>query len=158
MFAGAGSYGPLVTALLGGLFLVALVARRLASFVRDWAVFLAGLALFDSVRAAAYTAINAFGLPLYMGYVIRWERALFGGETLPTVAQRWILAQGPPGAPGALRRLLVAMHASHFVVFLLFGLVLWLIRRDAFGRYAAAMLLVMLLGMAGLLAVPTVPP
>lgn len=53
---------------------------------------------------------------------------------------------------------LVVVHASHFVVFLLFGLGLWFARRKAFGRFAAAMLLVMGMGTVGYLVVPTVPP
>jgi membrane-associated phospholipid phosphatase len=155
VFAVAGLYGPFLKALVAGLFLAALATRRLASFVRDWAVFLAGLALFDSLRAVVFTAVNSLGLPLYMGYVIRLERTLFGGEPLPTLLQPWLLS---PGAPGPLQWLLVAVHGSHFVVFLLFGLYLWLVRRAVFGRFAAAMLLLMLLGIAGYLAVPTVPP
>lgn len=155
VFAVAGLFGPFVKTLVAGLFLVALVTRRLASFVRDWAVFLAGVALFDSLRAAVYAAVNSLGLPLYMGYVIRVERPLFGGETLPTLLQPWLLR---PDSPSFLQHLLVVVHASHFVVFLLFALCLWLLRRDAFGRFAAAMLLVMHLGIVGYLAVPTVPP
>jgi membrane-associated phospholipid phosphatase len=155
VFAVAGLYGPFVKTLVAALFLAALATRRLASFVRDWAVFLAGLALFDSLRAVVFTLVNSLGLPLYMGYVIRLERGLFGGETLPTLLQPWLLR---PDSPGLLERLLVAVHASHFVVFLLFGLGLWLIRHAAFDRFAAAMLWVMYLGIVGFLAVPTVPP
>jgi membrane-associated phospholipid phosphatase len=155
VFAVAGLYGPVLKALVAALFLAALATRRLASFVRDWAVFLAGLALFDSLRAAVFTAVNSLGLPLYMGYVIRLERWLFGGETLPTLLQPWLLR---PDLPGPLQWLLVAVHASHFVVFLLFGLCLWLVRGAAFDRFAAAMPWVMYLGIVGYLAVPTVPP
>lgn len=154
-FAVAGLYGPVVNTLLAGLFLIAIVTGRLRAFVGDWAVFLAGLALFDSLRAGVFALVNSLGLPVHMGYVIRLERALFGGETLPTRLQAALLR---PDSPGALVRLLVVAHASHFVAFLLFGLGLWLARREAFGRFAAALLLVMSLGIVGHLAVPTVPP
>lgn len=154
-FAVAGLYGPVVKTLLAGLFLIAILARRLRAFVGDWAVFLAGLALFDSLRAGVFALVNTLGLPVYMGYVIRLEQTLFGGETLPTRLQAAWLG---PDSPGALVRLLVVAHASHFAAFLLFGLGLWLARREAFGRFAAALLLVMYLGIAGHLAVPTVPP
>ena len=52
-FAVAGLYGPVVKTLLAGLFLIAILARRLRAFVGDWAVFLAGLALFDRSTAPA---------------------------------------------------------------------------------------------------------
>lgn len=155
VFAVAGLYGPFLKTLVAALFLAALATRRLASFVRDWAVFLAGLALFDSLRAVVFTLVNSLELPLYMGYVIRLERWLFSGETLPTLLQPWLLR---PDRPSLLQWPLVAVHASHFVVFLLFGLCLWLVRRAAFGRFAAAMLWVMYLGIVGYLLVPTVPP
>jgi membrane-associated phospholipid phosphatase len=149
VFAVWGLYGVTVKALIAGLFLIAAVARQLDRFVQDWCVFLAGVALFDSLRAAVSVAIGALELPYRMGYVIRLERALFAGETLPTRAQAALIR---PDAARALAHLLVAVHASHFVVFLLFGLGLWLARREAFSRFAAAMLLV------GYLAVPTIPP
>src|SRR5262249_1591242 len=114
-----------------------------------------GVALFDSLRAGVFAAIRALELPYHMGYAIRLERALFAGETLPTYAQAALIR---PGTAGLLAHVLVAVHASHFVVFLLFGLGLWLVRRDAFGRFASAMLLLMSLGVAGYLAVPTIPP
>src|SRR5262249_27780357 len=114
-----------------------------------------GVALFDSLRAGVFAAIRALELPYHMGYAIRLERALFAGETLPTYAQAALIR---PGTAGLLAHVLVAVHASHFVVFLLFGLGLWLVRRDAFGRFASAMLLLMGLGVAGYLAVPTIPP
>lgn len=155
VFALLGPYGLGVKALLATLFLAALLARRLGEFVRDWAVFLAGVVLFDSLRAGVFAAVATLGLPLHMGYVIRLERALLGGETAPTRLQPLLLG---PHAPAPLAPILVTAHASHFVSFLLFGLGLWLLRREAFGRFAAAMLLLMTLGLAGHVALPTVPP
>ncbi len=155
VFAVLGPYGLGVKALLAALFLAALVARRLGEFVRDWAVFLAGVVLFDSLRAGVFAAVTTLGLPLYMSYVIRLERALLVGETAPTRLQPLVLG---PHAPAPLAPVLVAVHASHFVSFLLFGLGLWLLRRDAFSHFAAAMLLLMALGLASHVVLPTVPP
>jgi membrane-associated phospholipid phosphatase len=154
-FALLGPYGPAVKALLAAPFLVAMIAGRLGAFVRDWAVFLAGVVLFDSLRAGIFVAVQRLELPLHMGDVIRLERAWLGGATLPTRLQPLLLG---PRAPAALAPGLVVVHASHFVSFLLFGLGLWLLRREAFGRFAAAMLLLMGLGLAGHLLAPTVPP
>jgi membrane-associated phospholipid phosphatase len=150
-----GLYGPFLKTLVAGLFLIATVTRRVETFVRDWAVFLAGIALFDSLRAVVLVAIDALGLPLHMDYVIRLERALFDGQTLPTLVQAALIRKD---APGLFEYVLVVVHASHFVVFLLFGVGLWFARRKAFGRFAVAMLLVMGLGIVGFLVVPTVPP
>jgi hypothetical protein len=137
------------------LFLAALLSRQLGGFVRDWALFLGQLALFDALRGYIFALVGAFELPLYMGYVIRWEEALFGGTTLPGwLQQTWYR----PGHVGLLDRLLVVVHGSHFVFFLLFGLVVWFLRREEFWRYTTALPFLMYLGLLGYLAVPTVPP
>ncbi len=154
--AAAGLYSPVFkTLVVPALLLVALLSNRLVAFLEDWAVFLGGLVLFDALRAWVYATVNALELPLYLGYVVRLEEALFGGATLPTRLQAAWLGARPVGVR---ERLLVLVHASHFVVFLLFGLALWLCRRPAFARFAAALLLVMYLGLVGYLVVPTVPP
>ncbi len=154
--AAAGLYSPVFkTLVVPALLLVALLSNRLVAFLEDWVVFLAGLVLFDALRAWVYATVNVLELPLYLGYVVRLEQALFGGATLPTRLQAAWLAARPVGVQ---ERLLVLVHASHFVGFLLFGLVLWLCRRPAFARFAAALLLIMYLGLVGYLVVPTVPP
>src|SRR5581483_5652852 len=132
--AAAGLYSPVFkTLVVPALLLVALLSNRLVAFLEDWAVFLGGLVLFDALRAWVYATVNALELPLYLGYVVRLEEALFGGATLPTRLQAAWLGARPVGVR---ERLLVLVHASHFVVFLLFGLALWLCRRPAFARFA----------------------
>jgi hypothetical protein len=155
VFWGWGLYGPFLKTLVVGLFLVGALTRRPARFVRDWAVFLAGIALFYVVRAAVSVAVGRLEPPLYMGYVIRMERALFGGETLPTLVQAATVRRH---GPGLVEYVLVGVHAAHFVIFLLCALGLWLVRPAGFGRFTAAMLLVMAVGDLTYLALPTVPP
>lgn len=133
----------------------ALLSSRLTGFLRDWSVFLGLVFLFDAIRGGIYAAITHFDLPVYMGYAITAERALLGGALLPQVLQeRW----HRPGSESWLDGALVIVHASHFVFFLTLGLAIWLLRREEFRRYCAAMLLVMYAGLLVYLLVPTVPP
>ncbi len=143
------------TAVVPGLLLAAALLGRLRVFVREWAVFLGAIILFDSLRGLIFALINRFELPVYMVYAIDWERALLGGETLPEKLQRVILV---PGEIGLLAKFLVVVHLSHFVFFLFFGLLIWLVRAGDFGRFKLALVLLMYTGLAGYLAVPTVPP
>jgi membrane-associated phospholipid phosphatase len=143
------------TLILPSFFLVAWLAGRFRGFVRDWAPYLAAIVLFDSCRGLIFGMIYRLGLPVYMGYAIDAERALFG-EAIPSRALQQALV--PDGHPGVLERVLVAVHASHFVVFLGFGLLVWLVRAEAFPRLRFAFVLLMATGLAGYLLVPTVPP
>jgi membrane-associated phospholipid phosphatase len=138
-----------------GLVLAALVTRRFARFVNDWAVFLGAVVLFDFCRGLIFAVIGQFGLHVYLGYVVDWERWLCGGELAPSVLQRWraLLAD-----PVVVDHFFVIVHASHFLGFLLFGFVIWHVRPAAFRQYAWAMTLLMYLGLMFYLLVPTVPP
>lgn len=118
-------------------------------------MFLGAVILFDVCRALVFALIRAFGLPVYMSYAIDWERALFGDPLPIHRFQAWMGAGGPLGA---FDRLMGVAYASHFLAFLLFGLTLWMLRPRAFGRFKAAMLATVYLGLVGYLLVPTVPP
>lgn len=142
------------TVVLPALLLVALLSGRFKSFVRDWGPFLGAVLLFDSLRGWVFATITRFDLAYYAGYVIRAERGLLGGRTLPTILQEALLG----AEPGPLEKALVVVHSSHFLVFLLFGLFLWLVRPVEFRRFQAGLLLVIGAGLLFYLAVPTVPP
>jgi hypothetical protein len=143
------------TLVVPALFIVAYAARRFESFVRDWAVFLAAIVLFDSCRGLVYGLIVRWGLPVYMGYALDFEQALFGAPPPSARLQRALLDTGE--GPG-LEKLLVMVHASHFLVFLFFALLIWLVRQAVFVRFKLAMLLVMYGGIAVYIVLPTVPP
>ncbi len=143
------------TVVVPALFIAAALLGRLRVFVRDWAVFLGAILLFDSLRGLIFALINRFELPVYMVYAIDWERAIVGGETLPEKLQRTLLE---PGTIGPLAKLLVVVHTSHFLFFLFFGLLVWMVRSHDFGRFKLALVLLMYTGLAFYLAVPTVPP
>ena len=138
-----------------GVALAAALTGRLREFVRDWAVFLAAVVLFDASRGFVYALILRFDLPVYMAYAIDAERALFGEPLLIERVQRWL---APDGRADAFDKLLALVYGSHFVLFLLYGLAIWLTRAQDFGRFKLSMLLVMYLGVVVYLLVPTVPP
>lgn len=142
------------TAIVPVLFLVALVTRRFKVFLRDWAVFLSLIVLFDALRGLIYAITSKLELPVYMGYAIAAERALFGG--VPTVALQRAWYQPP--VLGLLEKAAVLVHASHFVVFFFFALAIWTWRHTDFGRFKLGMLLTLGAGLLLYFVVPTVPP
>jgi membrane-associated phospholipid phosphatase len=135
--------------------IAALLSRRAGKFIDDWAVFLGLVIFFDFCRGFVFALITRFDLPVYMAYVIDWEHLLCGGTIFPVVLQE-LRALLP--APGVVDRFLTVVHGLHFAYFLLFGLALWLVKPQAFRRYAVAMVLLMYAGLAFYLLVPTVPP
>ena len=143
------------TAVVPLLLLAALMSRRLERFIDDWAVFLAAVILFDFCRGFTFALITQYGLPVYLGYAIEWERALCGGHILPAVLQSWRaeLASAP-----VVDRVLTLLHSSHFAYFLLFGMAVWLLHPENFRRYVAAVLVLIYAGLCFYLMVPTVPP
>ena len=150
-----GNYGFVwKTLVIPSLFVVAWLAGRFRPFVRDWSVFLGAIILFDSCRGIIFGAIRRLDLPVYMGYAIAAERTLFG--VLPSLTLQHLLFAD--GQVGTLERALVAVHASHFVAFLGFALLVWLVRTEWFPRLVLSFILVMGLGMAGYLLIPTIPP
>lgn len=145
----------LKSAVIPFLLVAALLAGRFAGFVNDWALFLGAVVLFDALRSFGYAAITRFELPMYAVYAIDLERWLLGGTVAPVSVQAW---RAELASPLWLDRLAVLLHASHFLVFLLFGFVLWSLRRDAFRTYAAAMTAVLFGALLVQLLVPTIPP
>jgi hypothetical protein len=143
------------TVLLPALFVTAALTGQFRLFVRDWAVFLSAVVLFDSARGLIYALIIRFDLPVYMVYALDWERALLGGSTLPHLFQQaWPSAQ----AMHILPRFFIVVHASHFLIFFFLALLVWLTRSAHFARFKLSLLMTMYLGLLGYLLVPTIPP
>jgi membrane-associated phospholipid phosphatase len=138
------------TAVMPIFLLYALVLRRRAAFVTDWLPLLAGTVLFDAVRGGIFFITIRLHLPVYAVYPIELEHAVFRTPAAPLILQLWRTHWLDVAA--------VTVHASHFAFFLLFGLVLWHLRPDHFARFRRALLLVMLIGLAGYVAVPSIPP
>lgn len=143
------------TMIIPVLLVVALITRSLTPFFKDWFVYLALTLLFDSLRGYIWVLIKEFELPFFMGYAISAEKALLGGTTFPHLLQDLFYT---PGTIGPLDIACSVVYASHFLAFFLFGLVVWYWRREEFWRYRVAMVIVMYVGGALYLLVPTVPP
>jgi hypothetical protein len=137
------------------LFVIAYLLRRFSSFAREYALFLCTVVMFDNTRGLVYGLTLHFQRPVYMGYALEYERALFGSP----IPSSWLQhALSNHGRISALQKAMVVLHASHFLVFLFVGMLLWLSRPCAFARFRVALLAVMGLGIVGYALVPTVPP
>lgn len=119
-------------------------------FIRDWLPFLAGVVAFDFCRGGIYLLVERGFLHPHFAYPLTVEYGLLHTSAAPIILQRWRTPMWDVIA--------VAFHGSHFLFFLLFGLVLWHSRRDCFNLYRLALLLVMALGLIGYAALPTAPP
>lgn len=126
-----------------------LVRERLA-FIVDWLPTLGATLLFDAFRELIWILILQGHQVYYFEYVIAWEQALFGVEAVPLALQ----AMRTPWLDMAA----VLVHGSHFAYFLLFGLVIWHTERAYFSCFRRSLALVMVFGLVGYAAVPTVPP
>lgn len=145
----------LKSAVIPILLAAAVLSHRFQGFVNDWAPFMGAVVLFDSLRSLEYAVTTYFEMPMYAVYAIDWERWLCGGAIAPVSAQQW---RATLADPYWLDRFFLLVHASHFLFFLLFGFVLWYLRREVFRTYAFAMLAVLYLALLLQFLVPTLPP
>jgi hypothetical protein len=145
----------LKSAVIPFLLAVAVLSHRFQGFVNEWAPFLGAIVLFDSLRSLEFAVTTYFEMPMYAVYAIDWERWLCGGAIAPVSAQLW---RSTLSDSYWIDRFFVLVHASHFLFFLLFGFVLWYLRRDVFRTYAAAMIAVLYLALLLQFLVPTIPP
>lgn len=143
------------TVVVPALFLLAFVTRRLRPFIVDWAVFLSVVVLFDSLRGYAYYLTATLGRDVYMGYVIDFDRWIFGGQVGSAALQELM---GTGSGTRLLDRVLTVVHGSHFLVFLLLGFAVWATRRERFDSYKLGMSFVIVVGVVGYFLVPTIPP
>ena len=137
------------------LFGLAVLTRRLKTFVNDWIVFLSFVVLFDALRGLTFAIITRFNWPVYMGYVIDLERFLFGTATVGKTLQAWLY---DPPVIGAFEKFLIVIYGSHFLFFLVFAIFVWYLRNEEFWRCKAGLSLVLGLGVFIYFVVPTVPP
>jgi membrane-associated phospholipid phosphatase len=137
--------------------LVAATAGRLQSFLRDWFLFIGFVYLFDSLRGTIYILTCQLDLPVYTLYAIKAEEFLFGG--IPSVAlQDWLLRSPDPSGLTWFEKFVTVAHGSHFVAFLVVGLVIWLYKPAQFRFFKVSFYLAIFLGLLGYFTIPTVPP
>jgi membrane-associated phospholipid phosphatase len=129
----------------------ALRSGEIAVFVRSWFPFLASTVLFDSIRGAIYTLVELGYRPVFAQYAITLEERVLGTPAISIPLQEHLRSP-------ALDRVMVGIHGAHFVYFLLFGLVVWHVKREWFRRYTWSMVGVFYLGALCYLLIPTAPP
>lgn len=118
---------------------------------RWWFFYVAGLVVYTLLRAQA----DDFLSPIHVGYVIRFDQAIFGGEE-PVV---WLQSRlFSPGNIDVLDIIATQVHWSFFVVphALAAGIYIW--RRELFSRYVVMLLAVEYIGLLFFFLVPTAPP
>jgi hypothetical protein len=96
-----------------------------------------------------------FQRPMYLGYVLEWERWLCGGAIAPLGLQH---LRAQLADPRWLDTFFVLVYSSHFVFFFVFGLACWYARREAFRTFAIAIAVVLYTGVLLFFLVPTIPP
>lgn len=135
--------------------LAALLSGRFKRFVNDWAVFLGAIVFLEFCRGLIFAVTSHFELPMYLDYALRWERWLCGGAIAPVSLQH---LRAGLSDPVWADRFFVLVYSSHYLFFLLFGLVIWYVRHEVFRTYAIAITAVMGVGVIGYALVPTIPP
>jgi membrane-associated phospholipid phosphatase len=137
--------------------MVAFLLRKSKPLVRDWIIFIAFIYLFDSLRGTIYILACKLQLPAYALYVVNTEKALFRGVPSVTL-QNLLLRPDPLGNVGWLERLLTLVYGSHFIGFLLVGLIIWIYKAKDFPLYRTSFYLLSGTGILFYFLVPTVPP
>ncbi|HLD16728.1 MAG TPA: phosphatase PAP2 family protein [Coxiellaceae bacterium] len=135
--------------------LVGVFSGELKCFLFDWSIYLSLLIFLNAIRGFIFAFVEYFHQSVYSLYVIQWEKWLLNGHIAPYVAQQWLYQHG---VSGNLYQLLSIFYASHFVVFLLLGAMIWFQKRSFFKQYQTAFISVMLIGITFFWLIPTMPP
>ena len=136
-------------------FTVAVLSRQFKIFLHDWVLYLAVLILYESLRGFIFSIIHHFNFPIYVNYVLQWEKVLLNGYIAPYAAQYW-LSQLKFSAH--FYQFFSVFYGSHFAIFLLLGLIIWFNRRQYFYAYKFSFILMTSIGLLFFLLFPTVPP
>jgi membrane-associated phospholipid phosphatase len=143
--------------IVGLIILAAVLTGKMKPLVRDWFVFMAFVYLFDSLRGSIYLLTCRLHLPAYALYVLKAEKAVFGG--VPSVVlQNLLMHPDPSGNFGGLERVLTVCYGSHFIAFLSVGLFIWLVRPAGFSLYKTSFYILIFAGICAYALVPTTPP
>jgi len=135
--------------------LLALLSNRSKQFLRDWAIFLGLVMLFDSMRGLVFVILNRFDVQPYYNYVIKFDYWLFGGKLATYRFQQWL---GTSFQPNWIDKFSAVMYGSHFLFFLFFGVFIWHFKERDFWRYEYSFLIMMYVGLICYLLFPTAPP
>jgi membrane-associated phospholipid phosphatase len=127
---------------------VAVLSGRFLGFLKDWVPFIALFLGYEAVRGVAPKA----HFPRHYGFVIRIDKAMFGGTDPSQFLQQHL---------GSLHWLAVVctiVYFCHFLIPIGVGLVLWLVDRVQFLRFTVAMLAMSFAAFVVFLVLPVAPP
>jgi membrane-associated phospholipid phosphatase len=129
---------------------IAYLSGRFWSFFKDWVPFMVLLLGWEAMRGVA----PLIGMPVHNGNLIG-ERWLFS-DHLPTLLLQNLLQHGLPGR--ILDNASAIVYLCHFPITLGVAIVLWLVNRALFLRYAGTLLVMAVAAFVFCLLVPTAPP
>jgi len=127
---------------------VALLSGKFLRFLRDWVPFVALFLGYEAVRGIAPKS----GIKVHYGYVIRVDKALFGG----TDPSQWL--QAHLGSLHWLATACTVVYFCHFAIPVTVGMALWLVDRVQFLRFVVALLAMSFAAFVVFLLVPVAPP
>ncbi len=131
-----------------------LFTKKTKEFIRDWVLFIGILYTFDALRGFAFYTVVKYHRKYFMWYVLKIEKAILGGKTITNILQSifW------HGKITFFEKFLTSIHASHFLIFLVVGVFIWIDNREKFYQYATGLSVVMFFGILGYILIPTAPP
>ncbi|MDQ6743704.1 MAG: phosphatase PAP2 family protein [Candidatus Dormibacteraeota bacterium] len=129
---------------------IAYLSGRFWGFFKDWVPFMVLLLGWEAMRGVA----PRIGMPVHNGNLIG-ERWLFDGH-LPTLVLQGLLQHGVAGR--ILDNVGAVVYLCHFPVTLGVAIVLWLVNRGQFLRYAGTLLAMAVAAFIFCVLVPTAPP
>lgn len=130
---------------------VALLSGRFLGFLRDWIPFLVIFLGWEAMRGIA----DEPDFTPHVADLAALEMRLFGGR-LPTAVLQQALDHGVAGR--ALAYGATVVYFGHFILPLAVGMVLWLVDRVQFVRFATALMGMALVAFVIFLVAPTAPP
>jgi len=135
--------------------LPALYIGKLKELYKEWFVFLSFIYLTDSLRGTIYILTCKFNLPVHTVYAIKLEKCLFFTKIPSVVLQETLLN---PDKFTWFEKFLTIIHGTHFVAFLIIGVIIWLYKSAYFNFFKLTFYLMISLGISLYFIVPTVPP
>lgn len=145
------SEGVLIPVLL----LTAALSFQLKKFLNDWSIYLATLTLFNALRGFDFAVIRYWKLDVHQNYVIQLEKFFVFNAIAPSIIQNFF---NHNEIITSADKLLAAFYGTHFITFMLLGLVIWFVRREEFWNYKIAFILLSSFGILCFLLLPTMPP
>jgi hypothetical protein len=127
------------------------ISRQFARFCRDWWFFLVGLTLWNLSGPLAALSPE----PAHLDFMLNLDRSLFFGHDPVEVVQHHFMV---PGRAHTLDWLAAATYNLHLPEPYIAAYFLWRINRAVYFQFAAATLLLLVLGFVTFVLFPAVPP